>query len=81
MHIIVFTVYNWGIHYGLTWNLQIMLRINVKEQNIQECDGSSALTNGVHILLVYTLQPFYNTVRYNTILDITRYKDGSEKNV
>ena len=28
----------------------------------------------------YTLQPLYNTVRYNTVLDITRLKDGS-KNV
>ena len=26
-----------------------------------------------------TLQPLYNTVRYNTILDITRFKDGSQK--
>ena len=23
-----------------------------------------------------TLQPLYNTVRYNTVLDITRFKDG-----
>ena len=27
----------------------------------------------------YTLQPLYNTVRYNTVLDITRFKDGSQK--
>ena len=27
-----------------------------------------------------TLQSRYNTIRYNTILDITRFKDGS-KNV
>ena len=26
-----------------------------------------------------TLQPFYHTVRYNTVLDITRFKDGSQK--
>ena len=26
-----------------------------------------------------TLQPLYNTVRYNTILDITQFKDGSQK--
>ena len=26
-----------------------------------------------------TLQPLYNTVRYNTDLDITRFKDGSQK--
>ena len=24
-----------------------------------------------------TLQPLYNTVHYNTVLDITRFKDGS----
>ena len=28
---------------------------------------------------VNTLQPLYNTVRYNTVLDITRFKDGSQK--
>ena len=27
----------------------------------------------------YTLQPLYNMVRYNTVLDITRFKDGSQK--
>ena len=26
-----------------------------------------------------TLQPLYNMVRYNTVLDITRFKDGSQK--
>ena len=26
-----------------------------------------------------TLQPFYNTIRYNTVIDITRFKDGSQK--
>ena len=26
-----------------------------------------------------TLQPLYNTVRYNTVLHITRFKDGSKK--
>ena len=28
---------------------------------------------------ILTLQPLYNTVRYNTVLDITRFKDGSQK--
>ena len=28
---------------------------------------------------VDTLQPLYNTVHYNTVLDITRFKDGSKK--
>ena len=27
----------------------------------------------------YTLQPLYNTVCYNTVLDITRLRDGSQK--
>ena len=31
------------------------------------------------VWLVITLQPLYNTVRYNTVLDITRFKDGSQK--
>ena len=26
-----------------------------------------------------TLQPLYSTVRYNMVLDITRFKDGSQK--
>ena len=26
-----------------------------------------------------TLQPLYNTVLYNTVLDITRFRDGSQK--
>ena len=28
---------------------------------------------------VNTLQPLYNTVRYNTVLDITGFKDRSQK--
>ena len=31
------------------------------------------------LILQSTLQPLYNTVRYNTVLDITRFKDGSQK--
>ena len=31
---------------------------------------------GIH---VYFIQPLYNRVRYNTVLDITRFKDGSQK--
>ena len=27
------------------------------------------------------LQPLYNTVRYNTILDITQVKDGSQQGI
>ena len=27
----------------------------------------------------YTLKPLYNTVGYNMVLDITRFKDGSQK--
>ena len=32
-----------------------------------------------HPRYAVTLQPLYNTVRYNTVLDITRHKDGSQK--
>ena len=32
-----------------------------------------------HILPRYTLQPLYNMVHYNMSLDITRFKDGSQK--
>ena len=31
-----------------------------------------------HILLS-PLQPLYNTIHYNTVLDITQFKDGSQK--
>ena len=27
----------------------------------------------------HTLQPLYNMVRYNMVLDITQFKDGSQK--
>ena len=30
-------------------------------------------------VFVYTLQPLYKMVRYNTGLDITQFKDGSQK--
>ena len=33
----------------------------------------------IFFLLTITLQRLYNTVRYNTVLDITRFKDGSQK--
>ena len=28
---------------------------------------------------IITLQPLYNTVHYNTVLDTKRFKDGSQK--
>ena len=31
------------------------------------------------IFILSTLQPLYNTVCYNTVLDITRFKDVSKK--
>ena len=31
------------------------------------------------IALDITLQPLYNTVRYNMVFDITRFKDGTHK--
>ena len=39
----------------------------------------SAAAASRDITLVSTLQPLYNTVHYNTVLDITRFKDGSQK--
>ena len=30
------------------------------------------------IFTLNTLRPLYNTVHYNTVLDITRFKDGSQ---
>ena len=35
--------------------------------------------NNILFGIIYTLQPPYNTVRYNTILDITQFKEGSQK--
>ena len=40
-----------------------------------ECVRSQNLTGWNH----NTPKPLYNTVRYNTVLDITRFKDGSQK--
>ena len=37
------------------------------------CPGKHSYDN------CYTLQPLDNTVHYNTVLDITRFKDGSQK--
>ena len=39
----------------------------------------SAAAASRDITLVSTLQPLYNTVHYNTVLDTTRFKDGSQK--
>ena len=36
------------------------------------------MSTQINIFLI-TLQPLYNTVRYNTFLDITRFKCGSQK--
>ena len=38
----------------------------------------TVLTRNLHAT-AYTLQPLYKTVRYNTVLDITWFKDGSQK--
>ena len=35
-------------------------------------------SKGVRMVKHGTLKPLYNTVRYNTVLDITRFKDGSQ---
>ena len=32
-----------------------------------------------YAILSGTLQPLYNTICYNTVLDITWFKDGSQK--
>ena len=40
---------------------------------------TSQVNNYVIQFLANTLQPLYNTVRYNTVLDIARYKDGSQR--
>ena len=34
---------------------------------------------GCKIQFCNTLQPLYNTVHYNMVLDITMFKDGSQK--
>ena len=31
------------------------------------------------LIFPYTLQALYNKIRYNTVLDITRFKDGYQK--
>ena len=34
---------------------------------------------GLNFIKEDTLQPLYNTVRYNMVLDTTWFKDGSQK--
>ena len=48
------------------------------------CQDVGHLLLSYHVYRMYgtninTLQPLYNTVRYNTVLDIIRFKDGSQK--
>ena len=33
----------------------------------------------ISAMFLYTHKPLYNTVRYNTVWDITRFKDGPQK--
>ena len=40
---------------------------------------TNTLNIGNRRLILGTPQPLYNTVRYNTVLYITRLKDGSQK--
>ena len=40
---------------------------------------SVALTTRCFYIRTGTLQPLYNKVRYNMVLDITLFKDGSQK--
>ena len=42
-------------------------------------DLISVMEDGMTKNIGNTLQPLYNTVHYNTVLDITRFKDGSQK--
>ena len=56
---------------------------------LRECAGWSESLLGTHIQryifgccgshVLTTLQPLYNTARYNMVMDITRIKDGSQK--
>ena len=41
--------------------------------------GTPPYKYGKELRYPNTQQPLYNTVRYNTILDTTRFKDGSQK--
>ena len=46
---------------------------------IREIFSCSHMLSKKEFAIVSTLQPFYNTVHYNTVLDITWFKDGSQK--
>ena len=60
-----------------------------KEPIYTYSDNVNIVTKGGKYLYCYilglvenntnTLQPLYNMVHYNTVLDITRFKDGSQK--
>ena len=67
-----------------TWNANLKYLRNLKKKKI-ECQ-LLLLISPVRVAPLYdlahfphTLQPLYNTARYNTVLDITRLKDGSQK--
>ena len=42
-------------------------------------EGPAFVQTDQYLLCPYTLQPHYNMIHYNTILDITQFKDGSQK--
>ena len=65
--------------------VQIVFRHTAKTLVRLHVSKSSPVAHAVLLEMLWTssisntLQPLYNTVRYNTIFDITRFKDGSQK--
>ena len=60
------------------------VRVNLNLHILQIFEGTFCLMDHIckckyGIIQTYTLQPLYNTVHYNIVLDITRFKDGSQK--
>ena len=53
--------------------------ITISAYGLLLCLFCCSLQHLLTSLQVITLQPLYNTVCYNMVLDITRFKDGSQK--
>ena len=62
--------------YGTSWPTDFFVSYIMNGMDLCHCWLTGMVKNFMHH---NTLQPLYNTLRYNTVLYITRFKDGSQK--
>ena len=53
--------------------------VSIHEGHLRQISAEKKSSLSSSVSYTYTLQPPYNTVHYNTVLDITRFKDGFQK--